>query len=46
MKALHIERPVLAGHSLAGQELSSIGSRFPKKVSGLIYLDANRLCIL
>ena len=40
MKALHIERPVLVGHSLAGQELSSIGSRFPTKVSGLIYLDA------
>jgi non-heme chloroperoxidase len=40
MQALHIERPVLVGHSLAGQELSSIGSRFPKKVSGLIYLDA------
>jgi non-heme chloroperoxidase len=39
-KALHIERPVLVGHSLAGQELSSIGSRFPEKVSGLIYLDA------
>jgi non-heme chloroperoxidase len=40
MKALHVERPVLVGHSLAGQELSSIGSRFPGKVSGLIYLDA------
>jgi pimeloyl-ACP methyl ester carboxylesterase len=40
MKALHIERPVLVGHSIAGQELSSIGSRFPEKVSGLIYLDA------
>ncbi len=40
MQALHIERPVLVGHSLAGQELSSIGSRFPEKVSGLIYLDA------
>jgi non-heme chloroperoxidase len=40
MKALHIERPVLVGHSLAGQELSSVGSRFPDKVSGLIYLDA------
>jgi non-heme chloroperoxidase len=40
MRALHIERPVLVGHSLAGQELSSIGSRFPDKVSGLIYLDA------
>jgi non-heme chloroperoxidase len=40
MQALHIERPVLVGHSLAGQELSSIGSRFPEKVSGLVYLDA------
>lgn len=40
MKALDIERPVLVGHSIAGQELSSIGSRFPEKVSGLIYLDA------
>ncbi|MEO8028245.1 MAG: alpha/beta hydrolase, partial [Bryobacteraceae bacterium] len=33
-------RPVLAGHSIAGEELSSIGSRFPAKVAGLIYLDA------
>jgi pimeloyl-ACP methyl ester carboxylesterase len=40
MLGLHIERPVLVGHSLAGQELSSVGSRFPEKVSGLIYLDA------
>lgn len=37
---LKIERPVLQGHSLAGEELSSIGSRFPEKVAGLIYLDA------
>jgi pimeloyl-ACP methyl ester carboxylesterase len=40
MRALRIERPVLVGHSIAGEELSSIGSRFPNKVSGLIYLDA------
>jgi pimeloyl-ACP methyl ester carboxylesterase len=40
MQALRIERPVLVGHSLAGEELSSIGSRFPNKVTGLIYLDA------
>lgn len=40
MQALRIARPVLVGHSLAGEELSSIGSRFPEKVSGLIYLDA------
>ena len=40
MKALQIGRPVLVGHSMAGEELSSVGSRFPDKVSGLIYLDA------
>jgi non-heme chloroperoxidase len=40
MKALQIDRPVLVGHSMAGEELSSIGSRFPGAVSGLIYLDA------
>lgn len=40
MKELHIDRPVLVGHSMAGEEMSSIGSRFPDKVSGLIYLDA------
>jgi non-heme chloroperoxidase len=40
MKALDIDRPVLVGHSMAGEELSSVGSRFPDKVSGLIYLDA------
>ena len=40
MKALDINRPVLVGHSMAGEELSSVGSRFPNKVSGLIYLDA------
>src|ERR1700732_2341183 len=40
MKALDIDRPVLVGHSMAGEEFSSVGSRFPAKVSGLIYLDA------
>ena len=38
--ALKINRPVLVGHSLAGEEMSSIGSRHPEKVAGLIYLDA------
>ncbi len=37
---LKLDRPVLIGHSLAGEELSSIGSRHPEKVAGLIYLDA------
>jgi pimeloyl-ACP methyl ester carboxylesterase len=38
--ALKLDRPVLAGHSIAGEELSSIGSRHPEKVAGMIYLDA------
>jgi non-heme chloroperoxidase len=38
--ALKLNRPILAGHSIAGEELSSIGSRHPEKLSGLIYLDA------
>jgi non-heme chloroperoxidase len=38
--ALKLQKPVLAGHSIAGEELSSIGNRHPEKVGGLIYLDA------
>lgn len=40
LDALKLSRPVLVGHSIAGEELSSIGSRHPKRVAGLIYLDA------
>lgn len=40
LAALKLTRPVVAGHSIAGQELSSIASRHPDKVAGLIYLDA------
>jgi non-heme chloroperoxidase len=38
--ALKLDRPVLAGNGLGGEELSSVGSRHPEKISGLIYLDA------
>ena len=37
---LKLDRPVLAGHSIAGEELSSVGTRHPEKVAGLVYLDA------
>jgi pimeloyl-ACP methyl ester carboxylesterase len=37
---IKLNHPVLVGHSIAGEELSSIGSRHPEKVSGLIYLEA------
>jgi non-heme chloroperoxidase len=40
LSALKLDRPVLAGHSIAGEELSFIGSRHPERVAGLIYLDA------
>jgi non-heme chloroperoxidase len=40
MDALHLRRPVLVGHSIAGEELSSVGTRHPERVAGLIYLDA------
>jgi pimeloyl-ACP methyl ester carboxylesterase len=38
--SLGLNRPVLVGHSIAGEELSSIGSRHPDKVAALVYLDA------
>jgi pimeloyl-ACP methyl ester carboxylesterase len=40
LDSLKLDRPVLAGHSIAGEELSSVGSRHPERVAGLIYLDA------
>lgn len=38
--ALKLDKPILAGHSIAGEELSWVGSHDPQKVAGLIYLDA------
>jgi non-heme chloroperoxidase len=40
LDALKLNRPVLVGHSIAGEELSSIGTRHPERVAGLVYLDA------
>jgi pimeloyl-ACP methyl ester carboxylesterase len=40
LDSLKLPRPVLAGHSYAGSELSSIGSRRPDRVAGLVYFDA------
>lgn len=37
---LGVAHPVLVGHSLAGEELSYVGSRHPDAVAGLVYLDA------
>lgn len=41
LDALSLEqKPVLAGHSFGGAEMSSIATRHPSRVAGLIYLDA------
>jgi non-heme chloroperoxidase len=40
LDALRLDRPVLVGHSIAGEELSSVGTRHPERVAGLIYLEA------
>jgi pimeloyl-ACP methyl ester carboxylesterase len=37
---LNIAHPVLVGHSIAGEELSSIAERYPEQVAGLVYLEA------
>jgi len=38
--ALQLTAPVLVGHSVAGEELSSLGARHPDRIAGLVYLDA------
>ena len=40
LDSLNLKSPVLIGHSIAGEELSSVGSRHPERVAGLVYLDA------
>ena len=44
--ALHLDHPIVAGHSLAGEELSYIGFHHPDAVAGLIYLDAGYIYAL
>ena len=38
--SLKLDRPVLAGQSIAGEEMSWIGTFHPDQVAGLIYLEA------
>ena len=39
LDALALARPVLIGHSIAGQELSFIATRQPGRLAGVVYLD-------
>lgn len=38
--SLRLDHPLLIGHSIAGSELSSVGTRHPEAIRGLVYLDA------
>ncbi len=38
--ALGLKKPILAGHSMAGAEMSWIDNAHPGRVAGLVYLDA------
>lgn len=40
LDTLAIDRPVLVGHSMAGGELTTLGSQHSNRLSGLVYLDA------
>lgn len=40
MNTLELERPILIGHSIAGEELNYLGAQEGERFAGLIYLDA------
>ncbi|MGH9236753.1 MAG: alpha/beta fold hydrolase [Vicinamibacterales bacterium] len=35
-----VPRPIVIGHSFAGEEMHVLGARYPEKIAGLVYLDA------
>jgi non-heme chloroperoxidase len=40
MDALKLDRVLLVGHSIAGEELTWLGGHHPERFTGLVYLDA------
>jgi pimeloyl-ACP methyl ester carboxylesterase len=40
LDSLRLKKPVLAGHSIAGAELSMVAISHPERISGVIYLEA------
>jgi pimeloyl-ACP methyl ester carboxylesterase len=40
LDSLQLAAPVLVGHSIAGDELTAIGSKHSGRIAGLVYLDA------
>ena len=40
LHALNLKKSILVGHSLGGEEMSSVATRHPSRVSALVYLEA------
>jgi pimeloyl-ACP methyl ester carboxylesterase len=40
MDAMKLQRPVVVGHSYAGEEMHVLGARYADRIAGLIYVDA------
>ena len=40
MDAVGLQRPVVVGHSFAGEEMHVLGARFANRIAGLVYVDA------
>jgi pimeloyl-ACP methyl ester carboxylesterase len=40
IESLGLRSPVLAGHSIAGEELTALGAQHSDRIGGLVYLDA------
>jgi non-heme chloroperoxidase len=40
LDSLHVNAPVLVGHSMAGGELTTLGNQHSNRLAGLVYLDA------
>jgi len=40
VKALALVKPIVVGHSIAGEELHVLGARYASEISGLVYVDA------
>ena len=38
--ALGVSKPIVVGHSFAGEEMHVLGARYSAKISGLVYVDA------
>lgn len=37
---MRLNRPVIVGHSIAGEEMHVLGARYAEKIAGLVYVDA------